>query len=185
MIELRFPVTGTYFPADQNYRLYAALIHQNQRLKSVDWQLGTITGHRQYDGLIKVDSKSILSIRCNFDDVENFTDTDRISIKDWTIAVGTPSIHKLNPSLSLQSRLVTIKGAETESQFIRSLLLQARLLEINGAFGITSRQVLKIKSFTIVGWKVFAELMSEKDSLILQSKGIGGKRKMGCGVFYA
>ncbi|MBE8970222.1 hypothetical protein IQ277_29640 [Nostocales cyanobacterium LEGE 12452] len=43
--------------------------------------------------------------------------------------------------------------------------------------------ILKIKRFTVVGFGLEIINLSNEDSLTLLRYGIGGKRKMGCGVF--
>lgn len=183
MIILRFPVKGDYFPSDHNYGLYASLIHFNEVLRCLDWQLGTITGYPHYNGLIEIGSQSTLSIRCQLEDIAHFIDLKKITVGKWSITLNTPTIYQLEPSLSLRSRIVVIKGAETSQTITRSLLKQSQELGINGSYLIGERKTVKIRRYTVVGFEVMAQVATEKDSLILQEKGLGGKHKMGCGVF--
>ena len=48
--------------------------------------------------------------------------------------------------------------------------------------GTPKPKTIKVKQ-TLVGFGIEANNLSETDSIILQEKGLGGKHKMGCGVF--
>ena len=50
--------------------------------------------------------------------------------------------------------------------------------------GEPMRRVLRIKGFTVVGYSLIVSDLSDKDSVILQEVGLGGKTKMGCGFFF-
>lgn len=183
MIELTFPVKGTFFPADHNYGLYSSLIHFNEELRHSNWQLGTINGIPQHNGLIQLGDQSRLTIRCEPKEIEKFIDLKSVTVGKWTINVGTPRATELAPTKTLISRLVTIKGGEDRKSLAKALLRQSRDLGINASYAIGDRKTIKIKRYSIIGFEVIADC-SEEDSLTLKKIGLGGKRKMGCGVFY-
>jgi CRISPR-associated protein Cas6 len=45
------------------------------------------------------------------------------------------------------------------------------------------RRVVRIKDKTVVGYGVHVAGLNAAESLCLQEHGLGGRRKMGCGVF--
>ena len=49
--------------------------------------------------------------------------------------------------------------------------------------GKPSRKTIKIKQYTVVGFTTEVSNISLEDSLKLQVYGLGGKRRMGCGIF--
>jgi CRISPR-associated protein Cas6 len=85
---------------------------------------------------------------------------------------------------------VVIKGYQEPTAFIEAVSRQLETLEIKGRAvipfsteGEIERKTIKIKRFTVVGFALAIFDLSEEDSIKLQIHGLGGKRRMGCGVF--
>jgi CRISPR-associated protein Cas6 len=85
---------------------------------------------------------------------------------------------------------VVIKGYQEPTAFIEAVSRQLETLEIKGRTvipfstqGEIERKTIKIKRFTVVGFTLAIFDLSEEDSIKLQIHGLGGKRRMGCGVF--
>lgn len=104
--------------------------------------------------------------------------------------LGIPQIYLLQPVEYLRSRIVVIKGYEEPESFLQAVQRQIEQLGIQGtasipinADGKPKRRTIKIKRFTVVGFGLEVMNLSDEDSLTLQMYGIGGKQKMGCGVF--
>lgn len=176
MIELTFPVFGDRIPSDHNYALYSALVHRSPDLKDIDWQLRTIAGIPQGEGVIKIGEKSRLKIRCGLEQVHHFLPLT-LKLGRWHVELGTPIASEITLSSELHSRIVVIKGSETPESFRRSLLKQ---LPPGTVATLGDRKKIKIKRFTVIGFEVFAHTESPKTLL---EQGLGGKRKMGCGFF--
>lgn len=90
----------------------------------------------------------------------------------------------------LRSRIVVIKGYEEPEAFLAAAQRQLEKLSIQGnasistkADGKPERKTIKIKQFTVVGFGLEVTNINYEDSLTLQKYGVGGKQKMGCGVF--
>lgn len=177
MIDLIFPVYGDRIPSDHNYGLYSALIHQDNHLKDFDWKLGTITGIPRNDGTIKIGSESKLIIRCPLEKIAHFQ-LNQLRIGKHEITLGTPQAKELSTSNLLHCRIAVIKGAETPPQFLDSAIKQ---IPPQTAIAIGQRKKIKIKRFTVVGFEIFAQTENPKQ---LQTQGIGGKQKIGCGLFF-
>ena len=95
----------------------------------------------------------------------------------------------LQPKKKLRSHIVVIRGYEEPETFFQAAQRQIDELNIQGSFqlivnkdGIPKRKTIKVNQ-TLVGFGMEADNLSEADSLLLQEKGLGGKQKMGCGVF--
>ena len=113
-----------------------------------------------------------------------------ITIGKHRIRLGIPDIYLLQPVEHLRSRIVVIKGYEEPESFLQAVQRQIEQLGIQGtasipinANGKPKRRTIKIKRFTVVGFGLEVMNLSDEDSLTLQMYGIGGKQKMGCGVF--
>ena len=56
-------------------------------------------------------------------------------------------------------------------------------LGIQGKVTIGCRKTFRIHDKQIVGYNLLVSELTAEESIVLQEKGIGGRRKMGCGVF--
>jgi CRISPR-associated protein Cas6 len=101
-----------------------------------------------------------------------------------SLRVGVPHVQALRPAPTLAARLVTTKNGQDEQRFDREIIRQLSELGITTAPPIRGRRrVLRIKDRAIVGYSVRIEGLSAAESLRLQEHGLGGRRKMGCGMF--
>lgn len=121
-----------------------------------------------------------------------------------TIAIGVPTIRELQPSPRLYSRLVTIKGYLTEEEFLVAAQEQLTQLKIKGEAYLVERfheqslegksqsldekgkyirRTLTVADHEIVGFALRVDKLTAEESLDLQIYGLGGRRKMGCGIF--
>lgn len=192
-INLSFSVTGESFPADHGYGLYSALTHWNHNLHHLEGlSIQTIAGIPDKQGKIYLTERSRLVIRLPYDQVPLVYGLagKTLTIGNHTIHLGIPQIYRLQPTSKLKARIVTIKGYQEPEAFLEAALRQLEDLEIKGTIvvpvnekGEAERKTIKIKRFTVVGFKLGVFDLSDEDSLKLQIYGLGGKRRMGCGVF--
>lgn len=180
---------GDRLPADHNYRLYSAMIKQLPVLKNIDWQLITITGSANSDNWIKLGRQSRLGIRCSLQDLHHFTALDNqiIRIGQNLLELGESCGEAIFSTDSLQCRILTIKTGCTERmnkfEFGIALGKQLQLLGINSVPQLGHPKAFKIKNHRVTGYSVRFENLTSEDSMLLQAKGLGGRRKMGCGIF--
>lgn len=113
-----------------------------------------------------------------------------LRIGKHTIRLEIPEIYLLEPAEKLRSRIVIIQGYQEAESFLAAaqrqleqLGIQAKAFIIKNHDGSPKRRSIKIKRFTVVGFGLEIINLSNEDSLTLLRYGIGGKRKMGCGVF--
>jgi len=187
-IELRWPVFGDRVKKDCGYRLYSALAHKIPRLKSTTWQLGGFTGSP--DGqFLKLGRGSELVVRCKVEDIALFGSLDNqiLEIGQSLLRLGELVGGELRPAESLTSDLVIIKLYEgvrfDPLRFAVSLGKQLQILGISEVPEIGDRAALIVKEQQIVGFPVRFCSLQPAESIALQSLGLGGKRRMGCGVF--
>lgn len=192
-VELKFPVSGTELPADHNYGLYAAFVHQIPELRQqYDISILTVPGFSDRNGKILLTSESCLRIRVPVSKIPLVYQLagKQVSIGKYPISIGIPQALVLHPAANLKARIVTIKGYMQPDSFLAAARRQLSDLGISGEISIStdrsgnpSRKTIKIKRYTVVGFTTEVSGLNDADSILLQQWGLGGKRHMGCGVF--
>jgi CRISPR-associated protein Cas6 len=193
IINLSFPVLGAELPADHNYRLYAAISKQFPQLHQLDGlAINTVPGIPDKPGKIHLTSNSRLLLRLPVEAIAQVYPLagTTLDVGGYPIQLGNPELQTLKPVDSLKARLVTIKGYTEPAPFLEVAHRQLQALDINANVGIPAnkrgepkRLTLKIKSYTVVGFSVVVSDLTPDDSIKLQVYGLGGKRRIGCGVF--
>jgi CRISPR-associated protein Cas6 len=197
IINLSFPVQGTWLHADHNYHLHGALGRAIPNLRNLEnFAVNTIAGRPDQQGKIQLLKGSRLLLRLP---VEAITQVYPLTGKTLTIGgcsiqLGNPELQTLQPVDALSARLVTIKGYTEPGIFLEAAQRQLNALEIQANLGIPAnekgepkRLTLRInkpeRSYTIVGFSLVVSDLNPEDSIKLQIHGLGGKRRIGCGVF--
>ena len=191
-IDLCFPVIGEMLPADHGYGLYSALTHWNESIHALEGlSIQTITGIPDKQGKIYLTERSQFRMRLPHEQIPLVYGLagKALTIGKHTIGLGIPQIYLLQPSANLKARIVVIKAYQEPESFLEAAQRQLTDLGINGLVKIpiiqteSSRKTIKIKRFTVVGFGLEIGDLNDEDSLLLQKIGLGGKRRMGCGVF--
>lgn len=193
-IELVFPVMGQNLPIDHGYQLYSALKYRLAQLK--DWDdisIKTISGKLDYNqrNEINLTNHSKLLIRLPSEKVPfvySFGGKSLI-IGKHKIRLGIPETNFLQPKSKLRSHIVVIRGYQEPNTFLEAAKRQLEELKIDATIQLITKQdgtpkfkTVKVQQI-LIGFGIEANSLSETDSITLQEKGLGGKQKMGCGVF--
>lgn len=197
IIDIGFSIVSTHtLPADHGYLLYSAVSRVLPETHEADGFGIHPIGGRQIGGrTMQLTEHSRLIIRTAADQIARFLPLagKSLILLGRPIRIGVPEVHALAPATALRSRLVTIKLPETASQ--KGDVAQASFMEAIGrqftALGISSqvkcslgkRRTLRVKSKEVVGYELLVENLTAEESLTLQEHGLGGRRKMGCGIF--
>lgn len=192
-VELSFRVMGQTLPADHGYGLYSAIahlcpgVHEQEGLSIL-----TIPGKPDHQGKIALTRQSRLKIRLPSDSIMLVLPLagQKLIIGAYEIQLFIPQIAELQPIDKLRSRLVTIKGFQEPEVFLEAAKRQLDALNVQGHLSIPlnldgepSRKTIKIKSYSVVGFALEITNLKDEDSIKLQTLGLGGKHRMGCGIF--
>lgn len=191
-ITVHFPVQGDKLPADHGYLLYAAISQFKPELHETGW-LGVemISGMPSDKGIIHLPRNAELHLRIP---AEKFGQVIPLAGKvlelgNYKIRLGIPTARPLVPSAKLYSRIVTIRGFMEVAEFLEAANRQLCDLEITAQLELPGedrsrfRRIITVKDKKIVGFSLLAHGLSDEDSIKLQTRGIGGRRAMGCGIF--
>lgn len=192
-VELSFAVIGKTLPADHGYGLYSAIVHLAPQVHEQDGlSILTIPGIPDRQGKIFLTERSHLRIRLPYESLPMvyYLAGKQLSIGSHSIRLGIPQIFMLRPTDRLRARIVTIKNHQEPESFLEAARLQLDALGIVGkafvpldAEGKPGRKTIKIKNYSVVGFGLEVSGLSEEYSIKLQILGLGGKHRMGCGVF--
>jgi len=194
-IELSFGVVGQTLPADHGYGLYSAIAHRCPELHEQEGiSIQTIAGEPDKQGKIYLSRQSHLRIRLPYDPEKIALVLplagQHLAIGNHEIQLGIPQIHELRPVDKLRSRIVTIKKFQEPEPFLAAAQRQLDTLGIQGNLvlplnedGQPGRKAIKIKTYSVVGFSLIVTDLNDEDSIKLQQVGLGGKHRMGCGIF--
>jgi CRISPR-associated endonuclease/helicase Cas3 len=199
MLDLAFPVVGTRLPCDHNYPLYAGLSRLLPCLHdgTVPFGLIPITGSYLGRGEIQLDPlRSRLRLRVAAADIPRVLPLagKRIRVNGTHILLGAPQVSAPRPAPTLHAHIVTIKNATEPASFLEAvegelgqLGIKGRPeipLQVGGRYsGQAQRTIVRVKGNRIVGYSLLVHELSATDSERLLDVGLGGRRRMGAGVF--
>lgn len=198
VVDLTFPVRGRSVAADHGYALYSALSRQCPDLHGASWlAIAPISGGRIAGGRVRIEPWSTLVLRIPVSRIGSVIQLagGMLTVADSPLALGTPRVEPLRPSASLRARSAVVrltrpprtstgldKAAMAEA--VRAeLTRQLTRMGVSGSLGLGQPRELRVSGQRIVGWLLSVTDLSDADSITLQVHGLGGKRRMGCGVF--
>lgn len=199
IIDLVFPIKGQRVPADHGYDLYAALCHAVPEVHGAPWlAVHPIRGTAQVDGTLRLPLRPTLTLRLPATQIPAVLPlaNQLMVLREHRFYLGMPAVQPLQPAPSLDARLVAIRltqvprgpdGAIDQDAFALAyraeLSRQLAALDVTAEVTLTGRQHVRVHQQRILGWSVRLSGLSDAASLLVQARGLGGKRAMGCGVF--
>jgi CRISPR-associated protein Cas6 len=191
-VELQFPILGPTLPAQHGYDLYAALCKVAPRLHEADcsWQVGPVFGVPAGSGLIQlVPQRSFVRLRLPSDDIPQ-----ALPLAGSRVRLGVPQVEALKPVPVLGAKLVVLKARCEPGIFLDTVRRHLAERGVRAEVGIPltrqgpragqpRRSVLRLKGRRIVGYALLVQGLTADESLALQERGVGNRRRMGCGFF--
>jgi CRISPR-associated protein Cas6 len=197
VIDLSFVLVGTTIPLDHGYSLFSALcrvvpdMHSNPAVG-----VHPIRGQQTAPGVLSLMKWSRLKIRLPAEQIAPLIAVagKELDLDGHRVRVGIPQVDSLVPAPNLAARLVTFKHAVTPEVFEADVRRDLDRMEIAGTpllvpgtnpkfAGQPLRRVLRIKDKRVVGYSLRVVELTAGESIRLQEDGLGGRRRMGCGVF--
>lgn len=198
IVDLCFEMRGTGLPLDHRYSLYAAISGVLGPLTHESFGMAFSVVHATRTGAdeLRLARSAHLRIRTPLEHLPSLLRLSGclLNVSGHKVRLGVPRTFALRPVATLYSSLVTIKGFTEPEPFLAAAHRQLEALDVKGAAiiplrqegahaGEPTRRVLRIKDKRIVGFALLVSELAAADSILLQERGIGGRRHMGCGVF--
>jgi len=206
IVDVQFRITGKLIPVDHGYHLFSAVSELIPELHEYDEAgLHYISGQLAGNRCLSITDRSFLTIRLPSEQISIFLPLagKTLRLGEYDVHIGVPQTIALIPSARLYSRLVVIKGFMEPELFLEaaqrqlqkleikgkpSLVLQEQIAENNtgkrsGTHSAYLRRTIRIHDKEVVGFALRVEELTADESIKLQEKGIGGRRRFGCGIF--
>ncbi len=197
-VDLTFAVSGRSVPIDHGYALYAAVSRAVPTLHGAPW-----LGIHAIDGtsmppMVLLNRRSKLRLRLPLERINAGLRLagSELDVAGNALVVGVPSVHALAPVPDLAARLVVVKltafplsgTARVDEGSARNaveaeLRRQMTALHAEGLLTVGKLREIRVAGRRVLGFSVRVGGLEPEASLRLQSDGLGGKRRMGCGVF--
>ncbi len=197
-VDLAFRLTGSTVPVDHGYALYAGLsrilpeIHAAHAIG-----IHPIRGIYNGAGRLQLSDASRLVIRLPHEDIRLYLKLagKSLVLDGCKLRVGVGETRALVPAATLYCRIATTRNGNDSARFDSEVARQLAALGIRGKVfrepegsggsdgRDPSRRIFRVKSKRIVGYSVLATELTAEESILLQERGLGGRRRMGCGVF--
>ena len=190
-------------PSDHGYALYAALSRILETEKN-QWMHGnphiglhTLRGERLGNGRILIGPNARIGLRLPSDLLPRALKLagKSLDLDGCRLRVGVGETRALVPAATLHCRIATTKNGEDPARFDAEIARQSEALGIRGQVVRVpktpggsegrdpSRRIVRVKNKRIVGYSVLATELTAEESILLQERGLGGRRRMGSGVF--
>jgi len=206
VVDVAFQLAGEFVPIDHGYPLYSALCGAVPALHGATWlSVHPLSGTLTAAGTLALRDQARLFLRLPAERIPDVLPLAgrTIEVAGARLALGAPNVSALVPASCLDARLVVLKLTDAphrENQdlgrqaldiaafagrYVLELTRQLAALDIQSVPELCGRRSLTVGGKRIVGYSVRVSALSADQSLALQTKGLGGKRRMGCGIFRA
>jgi len=186
-VDVGFRVVGPLVPLDHGYVLFGALARVLGDLHGADWlTVHPLAGQPIPGGWLALPRYGIgLRLRVTPDAVPRVLPLAgrTLELGGIRLVVGVASVLPLEPAPALTARVVTIKGFTEDEPFAAAVHRQLEGLGVVADVEVGRRRIVTIACDRIVGFATRLRGLEPEASLRVQCTGIGGRRRMGCGVF--
>lgn len=191
VVDVFFAIRGNSIALDHGYALYAAI---SRTIEAPDdlWLhassqagLHLIRGLYEGRGRLSVGRRARFGLRLPASLLPKVLPLagKALDLGGDRLRIGVPHVQALRPAAAIHARIVSTRNGQDAARFEAEIRRQLLELDIRGTPAHGPRRVFRIKDKTVVGHGVRMTGLSPEESIRLQEHGLGGRRKMGCGVF--
>ncbi len=191
-VDLYFQVVGEAVPLDHGFALYSAICKATEQEPSTSWLhdaegvgLIPIRGTPAAEHRLLLNRTARFGLRLPAQDIPKalVLAGKRLRIGDLLIRAGATTAEALKPSATLYARIVTTRNGEDPERFDAEIARQLAAISVRGRVVRGDRRIIRVHDKKVVGHELLVTELTAEESICLQEQGVGGRRKMGCGVF--
>ena len=184
--DVQFELQGSLLPRDHGYLLFLELSRllpwlADEELAAVHLIHGAETGK---DDLLILNRRAKLVVRIPVSreaDLMILTG-QTIEIGGFKLAIGKGNAKPLTRHTPLYAHCVTT-GSADEEQFTRDIIRLLDELKITTRFICGKRQSIRTAAGEVYGYSLMLHDLPLDQSILVQQRGMGSNRKIGCGIF--
>ncbi len=152
-------------------------------------------GDRPHRGVLRLTEGSRLKLRLPSEEIAPYIAVagQILDMDGHHVRVGIPRVESLTPSANLAARLVTFHHAMDPTAFEADVRRELTRLEIAASPQLVTatrskfegqplRRVMRVKERRVIGYALRVFGLTAEESIRLQEEGLGGRRRMGCGL---
>jgi len=191
-VRLRFPLLGAdRIPLDHAAALYGGLSRKCPDLHGMpEVLISPVHGRGRLDKHLLIDRNSCFYLQVPTSQISRVLALAGSSLKlqDVVLRIGVPRISPISPSDSLTSRIVIVRGKNTEKE-METFWIREMSDRFQAEYGadyelhIQRRRVIRVHGAKLYGFGVKLTGMSDALSLQVQANPPGGKWKYGSAWF--
>jgi len=184
MVDVAFSLRGGTIPADHGWQLFRLLAERLDWLAAeADAGVHPIRGARAVAGEIHLGGRARLMLRLPQERAEQSfaLSGTRLDLGD-SVEVGSARLRPLFAHLTLYSQFVTT-GTLDEAVFQQDVGAELRRAGIECKVICGRMRRAQTQGAEIAGFSLMLHELSPEHSLRIQATGLGGGRKLGCGIF--
>jgi len=186
-VDVAFPLAGASVPLDHGYPLFGAVASVLGDLHGVTWlAIHPLRGTPLPGKALAVARhKPALRLRVELTHIPQVLELagKTLRVAGTSLHVGTSRVFPIRPQTSLIARMVIIKGFTEEGPFLEAIGRQLEAMDAKCDVEVRRRRVTSIAGDKVVGFGVKLSGLDEEASMRVQYRGLGGRQRMGCGVF--
>lgn len=185
VVDVQFELSGVSVPVDNGYALYRALSELMPWIPGEDL-VGIHTIHAPEPGLSKIilNRRARLTVRipsARTQDLLALTG-QHILVDGVQLLVGVGKIRPLTRHTPLFAHCVCT-GSDDEIDFAADIIRLLDEMEIDSRFICGRRQTIQTADGMASGYSLMLHGLPVEHSMLVQQRGLGNYRKIGCGIF--
>ncbi len=183
--DVQFELSGMSVPVDNGYALFLALSELMPWIPDEEL-VGIHTIHAPEPGLSKIllNRRARLSVRVprtRVSDIQALTG-QQIVIDGASLSIGASKLRPLTRHTPLFAHCVST-GSDDETAFAADIIRLLDEMAIDSRFICGRRQTIQTADGMASGYSLMLHGLPVEHSILVQQRGLGNYRKLGCGIF--
>lgn len=184
-VDVVFPLAAEALPVDHGYALFTALCRILGDLHGASWlAIHPVSGTPAPGDMLTLEGAHLRLrvIPAEMARVLPLTGAS-LEVDGRRVRLGAPRLEALNPASIVQTRVATIKGCIEPEPFEAAVRGQLQSDGVSAVIAVGARRRIAIGRERVTGYALTLSELSPEDSLLVQYRGVGGRQRMGCGIF--
>ena len=192
MTDIQFDLQGSVLPKDNGYVLYRELVRllpwlESEEMVGIHAIHGAATGEGELvrgkgDLILNRRTKLVIRLpKTRVADIAKLTG-QTISVAGHCLQIGASKLRPITLHIPLYAHCVTT-GSDDETVFAAEIIHLLDDMHIDCRFICGRQQTIMTAAGVVPGYSLMLHGMGIEHAIKIQETGLGGHRKIGCGIF--